>query len=144
MTMRGNARFKREPQTVAAALSRGAGHLLRQVRKYSALRACLQALPPELDGLAAPYDVRQAASGISSDSPGRSAASAADSGPGVSVLCLYAISPTVEAALRALAPKLIEQVNAGLPYPLVQDLRIDLANKQKIERQVNNLRAQPD
>ena len=128
MTMRGKTRLKREPQTAAAALARGAGHLMRQVRKFAALRACFDALPPELSGLAAPYDVRQA---VGSDA-------------GTSVLCIYALSPTVEAALKALAPALLEAANAGLPYPLVQDVRIDSANKQKIERQVNILRAKPD
>jgi hypothetical protein len=129
MTDRGASKLKREPQTVAAALARGAGHLMRQVRKYAALRACLDALPPELSGLAVPYEVRQ--------SGGTEAA-------GLSVLHLYVLSPTVEMAVKRLAPELIERTNAKLPYPLVQELSLEQANKQKIEQQVNILRARPD
>jgi hypothetical protein len=148
MTNRGNSKLRREPQTVAAALSRGAGHLLRQVRKFAALRACLDSLPPELAGMAAPYDVRQW------ERSGQFAGAAKPSGhaddlgqatpASVSVLCIYVLSPTVEAVLKRLAPELIVGINARLPYPLVEELRLETASKQKIEQQVNILRAEPD
>ena len=138
MANRGTGRFKREPQAVAAALAHGSGLLMRQVRKFAALRACLNEFPPELEGMAAPYDVRQSVTGT------QAASSQGAEEAGVSVLYVYAVSPTVQAVLARMAGGLIERVNARLPYPLVQELRVDIASKQKIEQQVNILRAEPD
>ena len=147
-------RYRSEPRTVAATLGREMGPIMRQVRKFAALRACLAQLPDELDGLAAPYDLRllpaaDTASGgkdatVPGTAPARDRSAPDTSGEAVSTLLVYVLGGTVEAAVMKLAPKIIEKTNAQLPYPVVEGLRCEQASKEKIARQVNILRQTPD
>lgn len=119
---------------VGAALKSAAGPLLRQIRKYGAMAAFVAVLPAELDGLAAPYDLRMARR----ERP---------DGGGVedlSVMFVWCASATVQGVLELKKRQLMEQTNARLPYKLVEDLRTEVAAPAKIARQLNILRAQPD
>jgi len=126
----------REPQTAQAALKSRVSPLMRQFRKIAALRACLKALPEEVEGLAAPYDVRLA------PSPHR-AAGANDALADVNTMYLYVDNATVAAALQRRRQKLINTVNATLPVAVVEELHFEIAPK-KVKRQLNILALKPD
>ncbi len=118
---------------------------MRQIRKYSALSACMDILPPELDGQVAPYDVHLAPPLDAGANAERSAGEgAAPQLAEVTTLYLYVLSPTVQLALEQNKRKYIDAINAQLPYPLVEELRFELANAQKIARQLNILGTTPD
>lgn len=119
---------------IGAALKSAAGPLMRQIRKYGAMEAFIDVLPDELDGLAAPYDLRLARR----ERP---------DGEGVEdlhVMSVWCANSTVVGVLELRKALLIEQANARLPYKLVEDLRMEVASPAKIARQLNILRAQPD
>ena len=148
-----------DPVTVGAALRSTAGPLMRQLRKVAALTACLEELPRELEGLAAPYDIRLAAPQGSiggAASQGGSSAAMSQGGAGavaqggagavaeVSTMYIYVAGATVAAVLEQRKAQLVAAVNARLPYPVVEDLRCEQASAQKIGRQLNILAAAPD
>jgi len=139
-----------DPVTIGAALRSTAGPLMRQLRKVAALSACLEELPRELEGLAAPYDIRLAAPqgsiGGAASQGGSSAAMSQGAGAvaEVSTMYIYVASATVAAVLEQRKAQLVAAVNARLPYPVVEDLRFEQASAQKIGRQLNILAAAPD
>ncbi len=126
---------RKEPATVQAALRGGMGPLMRQFRKFNAMRAMLGALPEELRGLAAPFDIRLAPS----PAPGADR-DVAD----VNTLYFYVASATVKMVLERQKGPLKEAVNSGLGYAFIEEFRYEEATGQKIERQVNILELTPD
>jgi hypothetical protein len=131
----GRRRGKRDEVRVDAALGGAMAPLMRQIRKFSALHALIDALPEELAGLAAPYELRQA--------PRRGHEGEAGS-PTLSTIYIYSAGPTVEAVIEQRSSQLIEEVNSKLPYPLVEALRCEQAPLAKIEKQLNILALRPD
>ncbi len=119
---------------VGAALSSAAGPLMRQIRKYSAMEAFVAVLPEELDGLAAPYEVRLA----------RRERMDGEGVEDLNVMSVWCASATVQGVIELRKGQLMEQTNARLPYKLVEDLRMEVAAPAKIARQLNILRARPD
>jgi len=138
---------KHDPIPVLGPLRNAAGPLLRQIRKYDALCACLELLPPELEGLAAPLDIRLAPR---EGAPGRGAGPAPDTAPAeeaqplLSTMYILCASPTVSSIIGQRSAQLIEAINAQLAYPIIEALRCEQASAQKIERQMNILRLEPD
>ncbi|MCH7471601.1 hypothetical protein IIA79_01420 [bacterium] len=129
-----------EPKTAQEALRRSLSPLMRQIRKFSALTICLELLPEEVAGLAAPFDVRLAPS-RETDSKSNTA------GNGISdlnTLFIYVASPTVEAVLERRKQELIAGINKQLPVHFVEELRFEVASAKKIERQMNILGLTPD
>jgi hypothetical protein len=124
----------REGRLVGTALPGAVANLLPKLRKTEALRRFISLLPAELHGLAAPHELRLA--------PGteRLNAPAAQ----VSTLFVYVASATVGVILERLAPQLLAELNASLPYPLAEALRCEPASPQKIAQQLNNLTVGPD
>lgn len=119
---------------IGMALKEATGPLMRQIRKYSAMEAFVEALPMELDGLAAPYDLRLARR----ERP---------EGGGVedlNVMFVWCANATVAGVIETRKAQLMEQANLKLPYKLVEDLRMEVASPVKIARQLNILRAEPD
>ena len=120
---------------IGAALRGSTGPLVRQFRKFAAMNACLKALPTELEGMAAPYDVklaRQRDDGSGSES--------AD----VHTLYIYVANMTVAGVIEARKRGLIKDINAELPYAVVEDLQCEQAAQKKIASQLNILRIEPD
>ena len=137
--MSGNGGKPGEPLPVGAALRQSDGPLMRQIRKYTAFGAFLRELPPELAGMAAPFDVRHTP-------PEGSQAPESEAG-GLNernTLFVYVASQTVAVVLEQQKRALIERVNAALPHQFIEDLRCEQASKQKIERQLNILALEPD
>ena len=126
---------KRETTSVQAAPKSSMGPLMRQVRKFTALRACRELLPAELEGLAAPYDVRLAPS----RKPGEESGIAE-----VNTLYLYVSDATVRTVLEKRKRGLIEEINGRLGTPFVEEFRYEEAGPQKIARQLNILALEPD
>ena len=62
----------------------------------------------------------------------------------VNTLLVWAASPTVALVVERLKRQLIEQVNARLSYPMVEEIRVEVASPAKVLKQVNILRLQPD
>ncbi len=118
------------------------GPLMRQVRKFAAMRRCSDLLAADFDGLAAPYDVRLAPSPGSgrSGSGGRGNAGLAD----MQTMYFYVLNKTVELALEQRKRQLIKQINEALPYPMVEEFRFDTVSKERILRQLNILALEPD
>lgn len=119
---------------IGAALKSAAGPLMRQIRKYSAMSAFVAALPAELDGLAAPHDLRLA----------RRERPDGEGVEDLNVMFVMCANATVAGVLELRKAQLLELANARLPYKLVEDLRMEVASPVKIARQLNILRAQPD
>ncbi len=126
---------RREPHTAATALRTSMGPLMRQVRKFAAMRECCKLLAEDFAGLAAPYDVRLA------PAPG---SGRADGLADMQTMYFYVQNKTVELALEQRKRQLMEQINASLPYPMVEEFRFDTATKEKIARQLNILALEPD
>lgn len=128
-----------DPLPVSAALRGSVGPLMRQIRKYTAFSAFLAQLPPELQGMAAPFDVRLAP-------PEGTPAGEAEVGglADRNTLFVYVTSMTVAMVLEQQKRALIERVNAALPHQFIEDLRCEQVTKQKIERQLNILALEPD
>jgi hypothetical protein len=142
---------KHEPVPVAGPLRNAAGPLMRQIRKYDALATCLELLPRELEGLAAPCDIRLAAreedSGLRRNNVVQKPPAADTAGEGqplLSTLFILTASPTVASIVSQRSRELIAAINARLAYPLVEAIRCENASPQKIERQMNILRLEPD
>jgi hypothetical protein len=127
----------REGRLVGTALPAAVSNLLPKLRRVEALRRCLALLPEELQGLAAPHEIRLAPA---AERPGQPAASTAQ----VSAVFVYTASATVSAVLEQQAARLLERLNAELPYPLAEALRCEPASAQKIAQQLNNLAVKPD
>lgn len=128
---RGN---RRDPVTIRGALGGAVGAYVRQFRKFDAMRALIEELPEELDGLVASFDVRLA--------PARDGGA-----PGVadqSTLYIYVASGTVRSALEKLKPQLLAAINGRSMYPVVEEFRYEEAGLPKIERQLNILLTAPD
>ena len=137
--MTGKGKVRREAVTVQAALRATMSPLMRQIRKFSALSVCLDVLPEEIKGMAAPFDVRLAPSrGLPQTK--KAPAGGAD----VNTLYLYVASPTVETVLEQRKAALIKQINARLPVAVVEEFRYDIVPQQKIDRQLNILELTPD
>ena len=119
---------------IGAALKNAAGPLMRQIRKYTAMSAFVAALPDELDGLAAPYDLRLA----------RRERLDGEGVEDLNVMFVWCANATVQGVIELRKAQLMQQANARLPYKLVEDLRMETASPVKIARQLNILRAQPD
>jgi hypothetical protein len=128
----------REGRLVGTALPGAVATLLPKLRKVEALKRFTALLPAELQGLAAPHEIRLAPP--AERSPGQPAAA----GTQVSTLFVYTASATVGAVLEQQAPRLLAELNAQLPYPLAEALRCEPANAQKIQQQLNNLALKPD
>lgn len=126
---------KREPTSVQAALRQTLGPVMRQLRKFSAMKVALGVLPAELAGLAVPYDVRLA--------PGREPGRDADLAD-VNTMYFYVSDATVRSVLERHKRRLIREINAGLPVAVVEEFRYEQATRQKIERQLNILALEPD
>jgi hypothetical protein len=124
---------KREPVSASSALRGSISPLMRQIRKFSALSACVEVLPEELSGLAAPYDIRQTPSRHGTGNE-----------PSVSTMYIYVASATVEAVLEKQGRKLVGRINERLNQPVVEELRFEKAAPQKIARQLNILALTPD
>jgi hypothetical protein len=125
----------RDGQTVGTALPGAVASLLPRLRKVKALKLALDWLPAELSGLAAPHEIKLGPAG-----PHVRGADAAQ----VNTLFIYTASATVSAIIDQRAAQLREQVNGQLPYPLVEAVRCEQANAQKITQQLNNLTLSPD
>jgi hypothetical protein len=119
--------------SVGQALRGIAGPLIRQIRRFQALDACMLALPEQLSGHCAPYDVRLA--------PPRDSRSA--SGADVSTAYWYVASATVEALLEQRKRDLLDQINAR-SLQLVEEFRYEQAGLERIRQQMNILSTRPD
>ena len=133
---RNPAEGPREAQTARAALTGKITPLLRQFRKFAALKACADLLPGETSGLAAPFDVRLSPA---QEQPDPAAPPAGD----VSTMYIYVANATVAALLEQRKRALIKAVNARLPVAMVEELRFEVAPR-KVERQLNILALTPD
>lgn len=126
--------------TVGEALKGGVGHLMRQIRKYAALKGLLAALPPELADMAAPADLRLAAG----DASGTGTERADGAVPELNTVFIYVASATVATVVTQRKRALIEAANHAAGLPLVEELRCELAPPAKIARQLNILGLKPD
>lgn len=124
-----------EPTTVQAALRGGLGPLMRQFRKFNAMRAALDLLPPALAGLAVPFDVRLA--------PSREAGGAGDLAD-INTMYFYVANATVRMVLEKQKRSLLEAINGQLDFAFIEEFRFEEASPPKIERQMNILRLSPD
>jgi len=131
----GKRRGRREPGSLGAALRQSVGPLMRQFRKFTAMRECLHILPKEImeAKLAAPFDVRRA--------PSLDSAGGLDD---VNTMYFYVASKTVKSVLERRKRQLIRAVNARLEFAFVEEFRYEVASAQKIERQLNILALTPD
>jgi len=129
--------MRREPSSLGAALRQSVGPLMRQFRKFTAMRECLALLPAEIRDaqLAAPYDVRRA--------PAREPGGAGGLDD-VNTMYFYVASRTVEAVLERQKRRLMREINARLEFAFVEEFRYEEAGVQKIERQLNILALTPD
>lgn len=112
--------------------------LLPKLRRVQALKRFVKLLPPELDGLAAPHEIRLA------PPPERFGPASGEVAAQVSTLFVYCASPTVAAIVEQQSARLLAELNAQLPYPLAEALRCEQAAVQKIVQQLNNLTLGPD
>jgi hypothetical protein len=126
---------KRETTSVQAALKTSMGPLMRQVRKFTAMKTCLEVLPEELSGLVAPFDVRLAPS----RKPGQEGGIA-----DVNTLYLYVSDATVRTVLEKRKRDLMTEINGRLATPFVEEFRYEEAGPQRIQRQLNILALEPD
>jgi hypothetical protein len=141
--------------TVADALKGSVGPLMRQIRKYAALKGLLAALPSEMAQMAAPYDVKLAVhkedgpiqgrplqDGAGQDGAGGKASAGATTE--LNPMYIYVASPTVATVISQRKRALIEAANCAAGMPLVEDLRCEQAPQAKITRQLNILGLKPD
>lgn len=139
---------RREPTSAASALRTSMGPLMRQVRKFSAMRRCSELLAEDFDGLAAPYDVRLAPAPGSGRTGSRGSGDSGDSGnvglADMQTMYFYVLNKTVELALEQRKRQLIKDINEALPYPMVEEFRFDTVSKERIVRQLNILALEPD
>ena len=90
-------------------------------------------VPDDFEGLAVPCDLRLAPS-LARDS------SSADT----QTMYFLVQNKTVELALERRRTALIKQINAALAYPMVEELRFETTSPERIRRQMNILRLEPD
>jgi hypothetical protein len=112
--------------------------LIPKLRKVQALKRFVTLLPPELNGLAAPHEIRLA------PPPERFGTGGNDAASQVSTLFVYCSSATVAVLMEQQSARLLAELNAQLPYPLAEALRCEQATVQKIAQQLNNLALGPD
>lgn len=113
--------------------------LLPKLRKVEALRRFIALLPVELQGQAAPHEIKLAAA------PERfGAAEHGAPASQVSTLFVYCSAAAVAAYLEQNGSRLIGELNEQLPYPLVEALRCEQVSLPKITQQLNNLALRPD
>ena len=126
---------RREPGSLGAALKQSVGPLMRQFRKFTAMRVCLEVLPKEIMDakLAVPFDVRRA--------PSLDSAGGLDD---VNTMYFYVASKTVKSVLERRKRRLIKAVNERLEFAFVEEVRYEEVSAQKIERQLNILALTPD
>jgi hypothetical protein len=137
---------------------------MRQLRKYTALSEFLELIPDELQGQVAPFDVRLAPPLDAGHSAGLRSTGSAKAGAAnekdtneiggkkavapppdeVTTLYLYVLSPTVQLVLEQQKRSYMDALNARLPYPLIEEIRFEQANSQKIAKQLNILGLSPD
>jgi hypothetical protein len=129
-----------DPHSVQSALRRVVSPLMRQIRRFEALQACLNAMPDELSGKFAPHDLRLSSDPRSSEEFGSGAAEPGER----NTLFIYVATPAVGTIIERRKRELIAAINRLSPATLVEELRCEPASLQKIERQVNILRAKPD
>jgi hypothetical protein len=129
------SRRGQDGQTVGMALPGAVSSLLPRLRKVQALRLMLELLPDELDCLAVPHEIRLA--------PAEQRAGQAVAAQ-VNTMFIYTATSTVSAIVDQRASQLMEQVNTRMPYPLLEAVRCEQANAQKIAQQLNNLTLSPD
>lgn len=145
-------RHSRRPDatTIQDALRNSMGGVMRQIRRYSAMSAALDVLPPEVAGQAAPYDVRLAPPlepVVTQPKTPQEQAGAAQQAPlmtELNTMYLYVASGTVQLVLEQRKRELISAINTRLPYPFIEELRFEQANMAKITRQLNILGTSPD
>ena len=125
----GRPKYRSEEKPLSSAAASAFSPFMRQFRKFTAMGIFLGLLPPELEGLAAPYDVRLARN---------------EGGADMNTMFVYAASPTVATVLRQRSRRLVEDVNAGLPVELVEELHIEVVSPARVEQQLNILAASPD
>ena len=136
---------RREPATAATALRGSMGPLMRQVRKFAAMRRCSELLAEDFGGLAAPYDVRLApAPGSGRTGSGGKVGSGNPGLAELQTMYFYVLNKTVELALEQRKKQLIKEINESLPYPMVEEFRFDTVSKERIVRQLNILALEPD
>ena len=128
----------REGRLVGTALPSAVSMLLPKLRRVEALKRFVALLPEELQGLAAPHEIRLAPAVERAGQPAGTAAAQ------VNTLFVYTASATVSAVLEQQAAHLLGQLNATLPYVLAEALRCEPASMQKIAQQLNNLALKPD
>ena len=123
----------REPTKAGAALKGSMGPLMRRIRKFSAMREAARLLGGDFEGLAAPCDLRLAPSAIN------------DSGSAdTQTMYIYVLNKTVELALERRRRELVRLINEALPWPMVEELRFETTSPERIRRQMNILRLEPD
>lgn len=155
MTPSDGSHLSKDAASIQSALRGVLGGVMRQLRKYTALSEFLELIPDELLGQVAPFDVRLAPpldAGSATDPRGASGAKAAaahgkDAVPPpaeVTTLYLYVVSATVQLILEQKKREYMDALNARLPYPLIEEIRFEQANSQKIAKQLNILGISPD
>ncbi len=120
-----------EAQSVGQAMRLISGPLLRQIRRFQSLEACLRVLPPKLMGICAPFDVKVAP------------AVGDEEGSAVSTVYWLIASATVEAVLESQKRQMLRQINET-SMQLVEEFRYELASTERIREQLNILSARPD
>lgn len=122
-------KYVSEEKPLSSAAASTFSPFMRQFRKFTALAIFLRLLPEELEGLAAPYDVRLMRN---------------EDGADLNTMFVYAASPTVATVLRQRSRRLVEDVNAGLPVQLLEHLHVEVVNPARVEQQLNILAVGPD
>ncbi|MCC7477304.1 hypothetical protein IT575_02500 [bacterium] len=129
---------RNEPREVAKPLGSAIAPLMRQFRKYETYHACLAVLDElfegDLEGLAAPFDLRLVPS--------------ADSAPGqqqadVHALFIMAANQTVASVLQQKSRVIVERINTRLRVPTVEELRCEQTPLLKVQKQLEVLRLEP-
>lgn len=151
-----NSHSSGDPSSIQSALRGVLGGVMRQLRKYTALSEFLELIPPELAGQVAPFDVRLAPPLDAGDAARLGGTNGAKSGAAsgadavvppladVTTLYLYVRSATVQLVMEQRKREYIAALNARLPYPLIEEIRFEQANSQKIAKQLNILGISPD
>jgi hypothetical protein len=162
MTPSDGSHLSKDAASIQSALRGVLGGVMRQLRKYTALSEFLELIPDELLGQVAPFDVRLAPP-LDTDhtsasrgawrtktgaAAGKDAAGGSDAAAPppdeVTTLYLYVVSATVQLILEQKKREYMDALNARLPYPLIEEIRFEQVNSQKIAKQLNILGISPD
>jgi hypothetical protein len=149
MTPSDGSHLSKDAASIQSALRGVLGGVMRQLRKYTAMSEFLELIPDELAGQVAPFDVRLAPP---LDAGGPRGSSGAVHGKDamvpplaeVTTLYLYVLSATVQLVMEQRKREYMDALNARLPYPLIEEIRFEQANSQKIAKQLNILGLTPD